>query len=66
MGWLGSGFIGLGMLALGNKVRVGWLCMVCGEFCWGTKGYLTSQWDLVTLSTAFVILYCFNFRKWAA
>ena len=64
MGWIGSLFIALGVYLTGRKLRIGWLSTFTGEFFWGMKGYETSQWDLVALSSVFAVLYLHNFRKW--
>lgn len=63
-GWIGSGFIVLGIILLAYRMRSGFLYGCLGNALWLYKGIMTYQWDLVTLEALIVTLQAFSWFKW--
>jgi hypothetical protein len=64
IGWIGSIFLALGVVATGYRRRWGFLIGAWGESLWVWKAYATDQFDLLVICVLFVILYLNNWRLW--
>lgn len=64
IGWIGNVFIILGILLVAYRIRSGFLYGCLGNGLWLCKGFLTYQWDLVTIEALIVVLQAFSWLKW--
>lgn len=54
----------LGMILAGNKRRLGWSLVFCGEFIWAYWIWLVGAWGLIPMNIFLMIVYWRNFLVW--
>jgi len=64
MGWIGNGFVIIGILCVGYKLRVGFLLGMVGSLIWAMRAYNTGQWDLMVIETVIIFLQAFSWYNW--
>ncbi len=64
LGWAGNIFILLGLLLVSYQRRSGFIHGFIGNTLWGIKGYLTYQYDLLTIEIIIVIIQIFAWHNW--
>lgn len=59
--WAAMAFTFLAIYLLGNKSRMGFAVMMCGNACWMVVGLLTASIALVIANAVFLLM---NVRGW--
>ena len=63
-GWVASIVTLMGVWAIGNKCRWGFLLGVLGEMFWIVYSYHMHSWELGLMSAVFVFVYFRNYWRW--
>lgn len=59
--WAAMAFTFLAIYLLGNKSRMGFAVMMCGNACWMVVGILTASIALIVANAVFFLM---SFRGW--
>ena len=63
--WIAMVFTFVAIYLLGNKSRVGFLTMMCGNACWVGVGILTSSAAMVIANAVFFAMNARGWHRWS-
>lgn len=64
MGWIANALFAISNIALGRKMRSGWLYSVVANALYVCVGLQHDMWDLTTVSFTLGLLSIWSYVKW--
>ncbi len=64
--WIAMTLTFLALWQIGNKNKIGFVLMMCGNGCWMTVGYFTESLAMIIANVVFFLMNLRAILKWSA